>query len=272
MPEYTFSKFIYFDTNIVSHFAKNPQQISVLFDYLKDHDLTTGIGGGQVAELADVKSLHLDLARFFVSVPTGLLKNWDEIIAEEVKAHPKSRSDTLLMYGLNAVLLEENGLEKLIQFLDSDSLAEARSDQKLHAKQMRGRIIGLKSNFPPSKSGKYTRKQADEFAMLLVMQWLTHDHRDFLKRMQKDITKFRHEVFMSIRLFAYVLFYKYYLGQREPKRLSDFGDFFHLFHIPYCEIAVMERDLCNILNQIKKNHDILDSTQIYNIDFLQQFS
>jgi len=272
MPEYTFSKFIYFDTNIVSHFVKNPHQVSELSDYLKDHGLTMGIGVGQFAELADLKSLHLDLAKFLVSVPTGILKNADEIMAEEVKAHPKNRSDTLLTYGLNAILLEEDGLEKLIQFLRSDSLAEARSDQKLNAKQMRGRIIGLKSNFPPSKSGKYTRKQADEFATYQVMQWLMYDHQDFLKKMQKDITKFHHEVFMSIRIFAYVLFYKYYLGQREPKRLSDFGDFFHLFPIPYCEIAVMERDLCNILNQIKKNHDILFSTQIYNIDFLQEFS
>jgi len=26
--------------------------------------------------------------------------------------------------------------------------------------------------------------------------------------------------------------------------------------IPYCELAVMERDLCNILGQIKRNHSI----------------
>lgn len=271
MTEYTFPQFIYFDTNIMSHFVKNEQMWPKLFGYLRESELTMGVGGGQVSELADAKSLLTDLARFLISVPTGIIKNLDELIAEEVISHPSKRSDTLLMYPLNAILSEEDGYANLLQFLNSKDLADARKDQLSHAKLMGARHAKLKSNFPPSKSGKYERSQVEDFGQAQVIQWLSFDHRDFLETMQKDIDLFHPEVFLSIRLYAYVIFYKYYLGQREPRKLSDFGDLFHLFALPYCDIAVMERDLSNVLGQIKRNHDVLESTEIFDIDFLERF-
>lgn len=272
ITDYTFSRFVYLDTNIVSHFLKNEATWPRFRDYLTESGLTLGIGGGQVSELSDAKSLLPDLARFLVSVPTGILKNWDEIISEEVEAHPSPRTTSLLMYPLNAILLEDNGFENLLQFLNSEALSDARRDQIRHAEQMWAQHTKLKPNFPPSKSGKYDRSQAGEFAEGQVFQWLSYDHRQFLQEIQRDVTKLNISVFQSIRLYAYVLFYKYYLGEREPKKLSDFGDLFHLFSIPYCEIAVMERDLANVLSQIKNTQEILGGTEIHNIDFVQRFS
>ena len=270
MTEYSYSRFIYLDTNIVSSFCKNESLWPLLFDFLKDNDLTVGIGAGQVAELSDAQRLHVDLARFLTSVPTGIIKNWDEIITEEVQSHPKHRTNSLLMYPLNAILLEKNGFEKLVQFLSSKALSEARHKQLHHAKQMAGQHSILKNNFPPKSSGSYTRKQADEFSDAQVLQWLAQTQIEFLKQVQGNIEEFNPYVFLSIRIFGYVIFYKYYLGRREPKKLSDFGDLFHLFALPYCEIAIMERDLCETLNQIKKNHSVLELTDIYSIDFLKK--
>jgi hypothetical protein len=164
-----------------------------------------GVGAGQIAELSDARRLHRDLARFFVSVPTGIVKNWYDIIAEEVEAHPKRRAATLLMYPLNAILLEENGFERLIQFLSSRHLAKARNDQLRHARQMAERHARLKKNFPPNPSGSYTHKQADEFAEAQVFQWLSYDHRQFLQQFQDDVAGFHPEIFLSIRLFGYVI-------------------------------------------------------------------
>jgi hypothetical protein len=137
---------------------------------------------------------------------------------------------------------------------------------------MTKRHAELKDNFPKSKTGKYTREQADEFAMIIVMQWLSTTHYNFLSGFRNDAKNFRHENFLSIRIFAHVVFYKYYLGQREPNERQDFGDLSHLFVIPYCPLAFMERDLCNILNQIKGHQDILESTIIRNIDFFKDWN
>jgi hypothetical protein len=268
---FTFSRFAYFDTNIISEIAKNHLFQEKLFEFLKEQDLTLGLSTGQVAELADAQGLHTSLVALFFSVPTAVLKTWDMIIDEEVEAHPQRRTQSLLMYPVNAMLLEDDGIERLHEFLSSEELAEARRQQLQHAQQMSSRHLQLKGNFPPSKSGKYVRKQSDEFANVLVMQWLVEGHRGFLEAMQADISAFHPEVFLSVRLYAHVIFYKYYLGSREPKKLSDFGDLGHLFYIPYCELAVMERDLCSVLNQIKRNHDILEDTAVKNIDFLSQW-
>lgn len=272
MVEHSFSRFVYLDTNIISRFAKDERLWPGLLDFLSAEDLTLGIGAGQVAELSDARRLHLDVVRFFVSVPSGIMKGWDEILVEEVGAHPHRRSQSLLSYPLNAILAERNGFENLVQFLSSERLTRARAGQLRQAEQMAQRHSELKANFPPESAGTYARSQADEFAELQVLQWLAYDHRDLLERFQSHIEDLELEVFLSVRLFGYVIFYKYYLGARDPKRLSDFGDLFHLSAIPYCEMAVMERDLCNILSQIKRNHSILQSTAIHNIDFLGRFS
>jgi hypothetical protein len=271
MTSFTFSRIAYFDTNIISEIAKNQFLRTKLYDFLKEQDLALGLSTGQISELADARDLHPALVALFFSVPTAILKTWDMIIAEEVDAHPVRRTQSTINYLVNAMLLEDDGIEKLYKFLSSKRLAEARMQQLRHARMMRTRLSQLKSNFPPSNSGKYTQKQSDKFADIQVMQWLVVDHLRFLKAMQANINDFHPEVFLSIRLYAHVLFYKYYLGNREPRKLSDFGDLGHLFYIPYCELAVMERDLCNVLDQIKRNHVILEKTVLKNIDFLSRW-
>jgi hypothetical protein len=270
--DYTFSRFVYFDTNIISDLVKSKHLWRPLFDFLEKNDLTLGLSGAQVVELSDVKKLHEDLVALFLGVPCALLKPWNMVLDEEVKAHPHERKESLLLYPLNAMLLEPKGVEKLQDLLSSRELCAARSDQLNDAGKMAQSHAQLKDNFPLSNTGKYTRNQADEFAWMEVMQWLACTHHEFLVTFQNNIESFHPEVFLSIRLLAHVIFYKYYLGQREPKKLSDFGDLAHLASIPYCELAVMERDLCNILNQIKRNHDTLKYTVVRNIEFLKDWS
>jgi hypothetical protein len=263
---HSFSRFIYFDTNILSHLAKTRSMWSRLSEYLVRHDLTIAVGS-QVAELADVASLHEALANMLLVAPSALIKPWNEVLLEEVNAHPNMRKETLCLYPLNGLILEQPGPQKLLDFFSSGPLKEARHGQLESARQLASRHSELKPNFPPGKSG-YTKTQALEFAWIQVLQWLAHDHLHFLKQFQEDATKLNAHVFQSVRLSALVLFYKYYLGNRNPTKLSDFGDSFHLYAIPYCEIAVMERDLTNVLGQIKRNDAVLEFTDIYNIDFL----
>ena len=54
-------------------------------------------------------------------------------------------------------------------------------------------------------------------------------------------------------------------------KASDFGDMFDLYDIPYCKLAIMERNMCGILKQIQKNHQILNGVAIVNKDFLKDW-
>ncbi|MEX1143241.1 MAG: hypothetical protein WEC16_00230 [Anaerolineales bacterium] len=271
MVEYTFSRFAYFDTGILSFLARNNQLWPKLREFLFGNDLTLGICGAQLSELSDATRLHQALVELFMSVPSALLKDWEVIRDEEVEAHPNHRKATLLKYPLNSLLLKPNGTEELLTFLGSSDLRDARNDQKRHAKQLEGRLNTLKSNFPPSKSGKYVQEQVDEFANGIVIQVLRDTQYEFLNKYRNNAKDLHLDVFLSVRLFAQVVYYKYYLGERDPDRPSDFGDLAHLALIPYCELAVMERDLSNVLCQIKNHGSSLSSTVIRNIDFFEDW-
>ncbi len=271
MSENIFPGIVYLDTGIISHLAKNKQLWPKLADFLKQNDLALGVSQALVVELSDATGLHSVLAELFVYVPSYILKHVETIVAEEVKAHPKKRTETLVDPS-NA----PNGLhglqEGLLSMFSSSKLHSMRGYQLLFAPQMPSRHAQLKKNFSPSKKGVYTRKQADKFADIQVLQWLDSTHHDFLMELNNRREDFHPEVFLSIRLFAHVIFYKYYLGRREPNDRSDFGDLYHLFPIPYCELVITERDLCEVLNQIKRNHDTLTSTAVYNIGFFNDWT
>src|SRR5688572_17858599 len=166
MPNHSFSRFVYFDTNILSELAKRPDVWSVVFRYLAREDLTVAIAD-QVAELSDVSRLHEALARMLVVLPSGVIKPSDMVLSEEVAGHPGTRSDSLLVYPLNALALEGRGSRLFEDFLASTNLREARIVQRRAALRLPGRIAELKSNFPPSATGVYTKEQASAFALVL---------------------------------------------------------------------------------------------------------
>ena len=268
----SFTHFVYFDTNIYSHLAKNVSLWNPMRDYLLKHDLSNSLSSANLSELADAPFLYDNLINLLLSFPTSVIKTWDKILDEEINSHPKNRNDTLLLDPIIRLAIKENGREELKSWFTSKELHSARKEQLEYAKQVNSYHKKLKKNFPPSSSGKYIRQQADEFADSIAIQWLSSTHRNFLRKFKDDASNLNIKVFQSIRIFGLVNFYKYYLGNRNINKLSDFGDFAHLYSIPYCDLVIIERDLCNILNQIKKNHDILQNTTIKNIDFLKNLN
>jgi hypothetical protein len=265
---HSFSRFVFLDTNILSQLAKDRTLWPGLTRYLLENDLTLALAT-QAAELADAPQLHNDLAALLTSLPSAIVKTWDTVVDEEVKAHPERRIDTLLTYPLNALLIDDDGPSKIRDFLASGSLLAVRQEQRDLATHMFKRLIKLKDNFPPSVGGSYKKEQAPLFASTLTIQWLAGQHQTFLQQFGSDVSGFHDAVFRSIRLYAFVLFYKYYLGGRTPRKRSDFADLSHLYALPYCAVAVVERDIAEILRQIQRHDRVLADTSVLNIDFLK---
>lgn len=261
---FTYSKFIYLDTNILSYLARNYLKWSFLKKFLIRNDLCIAISEVLSAELHDAKKLHSQLSNLLLFIPSAIIKTGDKIIEEEVKSHPNIRTETLLLYPLNHLKKDE-----LISYFSSKKLEIARKEQLNDAKKMKKVLKKLKPNFPPLKSGKYINSQASDFADKITFQWLKATHMEFLENFEYRFDKLNYKIFLSLQTFAYTNFYKYYLQNREPKKLSDFGDLFHVFYIPYCKLAIIEKDLCDVLNQIKRNSNILNNVKIENIDFLK---
>jgi hypothetical protein len=269
MPEFTFSQFVYLDTNIIGYLAENKSVRAELFDFLCKNNLCLGFSV-QFTELSDVRKLHKSLAELLLVLPSASIKSFDEVVDEEIIAHPKARSGSLLSGTFNQLLFDENGHKIIEDFLASLRLRKVRKSQRRSAKQFGGITLQLKHNFKPFGSGDYIPEQANEFSSLWIIQFLALNRRSFMVDFKDRIEKFHPESFLSLKLIALVIFYKYYIDNKAP-RLSDFADLFHLYALPYCKIAVMERDLCNILNRIKVHEGILGTTLVRNIDFLHSF-
>ncbi len=218
----SYSRFVHGDTNILSEFAKRRELWRPLQDFLHAQDLCLAISGAQAAELSGATRLHESLNVLLTAVPSATtIKNPDEVLKEEIDAYPSRRTYTLLRYPLNALL----GKSDLRRFLSSPELVNARDEQRVAAHEWTQRVGSLQSNFSPSKSGKYTRKQADEFAWLLTIQELGASHAAFLRRFESDASRLIVKAFPSLQIMGYVVFYKYYLSGREPMQ-NDFGDMF----------------------------------------------
>jgi hypothetical protein len=151
-----YSRFAYFDTNILSILAKDPTRWRPLQDFLYRDKLCLAISGAQVAELSSDTRLHQPLNDFLTAVPSALIKSANEILDEEVNAHPARRSESLFAYSLNVLY----GKQDFAQYLSSAALVQARCEQRQTARIWLQQLSELKSNFPLSKSGKYTAEQA----------------------------------------------------------------------------------------------------------------
>ncbi|SRR6266496_6105354 len=262
----TFTRFVHTDTGIASTIIKDRTLWPPLRDFLFDNDLCLAIGEGLVAELSSDDRLHAPFAELVTTVPSAFVKRHDEILVEEVESYPAKRTESLLS---SRITLTDK--EILTKFLSSPDLVKARSDQRSTAQTWAKLVRDLKTNFSPNANGKYAVDQASFFAKLLTLQQLSGVHSDFLQRFVGRAEQIDFDVFRSAQIFGFFAFHKYYLAGHQPKPPNDFGDEFHLHALPYCKLALMERGMCEILQQVKKNSAVLSGTVIKNIDFLKDW-
>jgi hypothetical protein len=256
---------VYFDTSIISMVIEHSELYRPLFNFLFENHLCIAVSDALLIELSQATKKQADFNTFFTILPSAKIKSFEAVIEEEAKSYPKMRTDTLLLWPT----ISEFGKETISSWLISDEIKEARSKQQLYAKKMKQHLESVKFNFPPSNQGKYNKGQAEVFVWMVTVQWLKGSLSDFMKKLNDNRRLLKAEVFPSIQLFAYYVYYKYYLDSRQPMALSDFGDLFHLFYFPYCKLIILERDMCSILNEIKSQRKVLDGVEVRNVDFFR---
>ena len=270
--QFTYSNFIYLDTNIFGFVTEREELWTPLFDYCTSNDLTVAVSEANLSELSDVRYMHRNLMRLSLSVPSALIKPVDQLVGLEVASYPnKITSGSILHYPLNLALVEANGPQNLQRHLSSPELRKGRADQITHAKQMPGVLSVAKSQNKPSVGDRYTPVDAEKYVSYGISYVLERDHRSFLRKLGKLPDIFPETTFRSLRLHFLGIFYEYYLWGKSSKQQSDFVDLWHLYHIPYCKVAIVERELCMLLKHIKRNHQVLSTTNVLDIEFIRQW-
>jgi hypothetical protein len=264
MPQsYTYPYCVYFDANIISMIVEHPEWYRPLFNFLFENHFCIAVSDTLLIALSQETIIQADFNTFFTLLPSAKIKSFEAVIEEEVKSYPKMLIDALSLWSTDSDFSKET----ITSWLISDKIKEAQRKQLLHAKKMKQYLESVKSNFPPSNLGKYNSGQAEIFAWMLTVQWLKGSHPEFMKKLNENRRLLKAEAFPSIQLFAYYVYYKCYVDNKQPKALPDFGNLFNLFYFPYCKLVILERDMCSILNKIKTHSKMLDGVELRNVDF-----
>lgn len=259
------SKCVYLDTSILSETVKHTEWYRPLFNILFSNRLYIALSDSLLVELSQATKNHSEFDNLFILLPSAKIKNFETVIAEEVKSYPKKRIECLLAHPLTL----EVGKQTIAERLTSDEASEAQKQQLFFAKNMKQQLDSAKAHLPHSKENKYTIEQAEIFTWMVIVHWLTASHPAFMKKLNDNGLVLEAEAFPSIQLYALYVYYKYYLGNKESKEISEFSDLFHLFHFPYCKLIIVEREMYDILNKIKSHCKLLQDTEVKNIDFFK---
>jgi hypothetical protein len=261
----SYSGCVYFDANIINMAVEHPEWNRPLFNFLFKNNLCIAFSDALLVELSQASKKHDEFNTFFTVLPSAKIKSFEVVIDEEVNSYPKTRTDTLVLPPASS----ESGKQTIANWLSSDEIKEARRKQLLYAENIKQHLESVKSNFPPSTQGKYNKGQTEMFAWLFSVQWLRKSHPDFMKKLIEHKRLLKAEVFPSIQLLAYYVYYKYYLGSKQIG-VSDFGDLFHLFYFPYCKLIILESDMYIILNEYRSRSKMLDPVEIANMNFFKK--
>jgi hypothetical protein len=260
---------LYLDTNIISVVADSDAYRDALRNFLRSNGLWLGLSGVNMIEIQAASKKHGAIASFLGSVDVALL--WDDgrLLAKEVTRHPSHLENQEVVAKLVP------GPSDPSVFLDhfrSKSLEDSRKTVISKSRHMNPILQERQSNFRPRNGDAYTKDQAPDYQHIVVFAQLNNRAPEFIRGLARQSDSLRIEAFQSLGVAPLVCFWKYYLGQRVPKRQSDFADLGHLAFAPYCRIVVMEKDLAHVLRQIQSSLPVLKGTEVEDIGFVRRLA
>jgi len=259
---------VYFDTWVYRFLMDNTEYNSKIFHYLEKNILYPAISDILLIEISPKQQYLATINYLLCYLNSILIQNSDEILQKEVTIYPEEYTDSIIVP--NGYLLTDLFTLNVQNKLSSDQVKIEWEKFRSDSNKMKQKLTEVINNYPLGKGGKYRKEQSKEFSKLITIKWLSQAHPEFIKSFNKDsINEMKVELFKGLQTYAYYIFYKYYIGRRKPDKISDFGDLFHLFYIPYCKLAILERDQCSLLRKIQKDNTILEKVKIENIDFIK---
>ena len=121
----------------------------------------------------------------------------------------------------------------------------------------------MKKNYKP-KNGSYSKKEIEFFNYVVSLEQIGLRAKEFAKSKLKNKEVINVNKFPSVKMTAYMVFYKFYPDNRNPEN-SDVFDFIITSICPYIDCIITEGNVCNIINKIKRNHKLLNGIQAFSL-------
>ena len=204
-----------------------------------------------------------------------------QIIEDEIESCLNGTKVNPVCAPITPLILES---EDPIKDLDSllfrtEVVVELRTQMIKQKPEFEARIHTTLENFDPIVDPeRYTEADAPYFAFqLILLQILCKDHPAFAEQVLQEMKRSSRTPFHMLSrltgLWTSTLaqYYRYYLFGRTPSG-NDYGDLIQVIPIPYCRYAIVENDLHDELNRLKRTEAVLRDTEIRNLKFLRELT
>jgi hypothetical protein len=246
---------VFIDTNIVIELFNDGSLLSLFNSFLCDSGKQVLVTDILCYELSQKDEYLDEYANILLSLPHTLAIPCDRILDQEVKFYHKNLKTPILYE-------ETKDTEKIIRGLFSFSIWSRSRDQY---ECDRRTMLGIVEKFKLSKW-----ETPWQTATLWILNSIMKIDFDLFSKVRNCETHLDVEAFPSEWIRAHIAYEKY-IFQGKEANLTDLGDLLHASYIPYCGLVIIENQLCDILNKIKREtrYKELEDIDFRNIKYIR---
>ncbi|GEM_PF-5165363 len=253
------------DTNILRFLVEHPSKWESLKKYLQENNYRLVFSPIQFIEFKKIPRYHDGLTRLLSSIPSSFTKGSMKILEEEIANYPSSARINLFHEpSINKIIgnhLGNFGFQLLLDSINAEVLWDSMNDMKPKYMDL---FSWLPSTLPSASEKIETDFMLHNFGV--VIGELRKVNEGFLKTFRDNPTSLKVNYFCGAYVLAAYVYYRYILKGIAPAP-SDVGDIHQVFYFPYCREVVTENSMSNILNQLKRERDIMVNTSVKTIKF-----
>lgn len=251
------------DTCILSDLFENEYVFNNFIKFLTLNNCLIGISTFTINELMKSKTNFEKFKEYFKILPTFLVKPPELILESEISNYP---------YEIKPESISFIKIDFKDKFLDYLLVSEKYKKVSLFIENAKpfilNRVVDLKQNFPPTKSGKYTICQIQNFTSKVILQQLKSTHASWVRKVTVK-QELKTDVFKSLKSQLLITFWKFYLMKDRKPRLSDVFDIIISSAFPYIDYVFTENNMVNDIIQIKRKGLLYNDLKALNFNDLK---
>ena len=227
---------MYVDTCVIIELSECETLFNTFKKYLDSNELKILVTDPLCHELSSKKQHIHDNAQTVLNLPHTLAIPSDKILDYEIKSYPNKLTRSIEYDEIKDQDVVIRGL------FTYDIWNKTREQYEKDRKQA---LVQIKK----FKTGSW--ENSWQVATLWILNDIKKIDYELFTKIQKDYSMLDIEAIPSEWIKANIAYEKYILEDIEPS-LTDLGDFLHIPYIPYCGLAIVENEMCRLLNKIKR--------------------
>ncbi|MBS1515575.1 MAG: hypothetical protein JSS63_11105 [Bacteroidetes bacterium] len=251
------------DTCVISEILKNKKEIgSKIVPKFINERIMFCYTIQTIAELRKAPDIYNEFFSYMSIMPSFLLKNYNQLTEDEINSYVNKKSVDPILFHI-AMMKPESYYKEYQNMFERKELKHYFDSEKIDAPDTLKALLDWRGGFPPEKEN-YSTKEIEHWVELVSLKQILITHPEYYKRNITNLEAMNYTNFKSWNMIAYIVFYKFYFRHRNPK-VNDVNDILIVSALPYLDIIITEKDMCEQLRQIKAKHDIINHVELYTI-------